>query len=110
MIPDKTTLTADGKDATVINISITDEQGREVPIADNLVKFYLRGDAKIIGVGNGDPSSHEPDQCRDGAWQRSAFNGKCQVIIQAGKTAGSVQLEAKANGLRSDSVILNVNQ
>lgn len=110
MIPDKTTLTADGKDATVINISITDEQGREVPVADNLVKFYISGDAKIIGVGNGDPSSHEPDQCRDGAWQRSAFNGKCQVIIQAGKTAGSVQLEAKANGLRSASVILNLNQ
>jgi beta-galactosidase len=110
MIPDKTTLTADGKDATVINISITDEQGREVPIADNLVKFYLTGDAKIIGVGNGDPSSHEPDQCRDGAWQRSAFNGKCQVIIQAGKTTGSVKFEAKANGLDSDSLILNVNQ
>lgn len=110
MIPDKTTLTADGKDAAVINISITDEQGREVPIADNLVKFYLTGDAKIIGVGNGDPSSHEPDQCKVGAWQRNAFNGKCQVIIQAGKTAGSVKFEAKANGLNSDSLILNVNQ
>ena len=32
-------------------------------------------------------------------WQRSAFNGKCQVIIQAGKTAGTIKLEAKANGL-----------
>lgn len=108
MIPDKTTLTADGKDATVINISITDEQGCEVPVADNLVKFYISGDAKIIGVGNGDPSSHEPDKCRDGAWQRSAFNGKCQVIIQAGKNIGSVKLEAKANGLQSDSVQLNL--
>ena len=105
--PDKTTLTADGKDATVINISITDEQGREVPVADNRVKFYIAGDAKIIGVGNGDPSSHEPDKCRDGAWQRSAFNGKCQVIIQAGKTASTVKFEAKANGLEPSSVTLN---
>ena len=109
MIPDKTTLLADGKDATVINISITDEQGREVPIADNLVKFYISDDAKIIGVGNGDPSSHEPDKCSDGAWQRSAFNGKCQVIIQAGKKGGTVILEAKANGLNSAKVNLNVN-
>lgn len=108
MIPDKTTLTADGKDATVINISITDEQGREVPVADNMVKFYITGDAKIIGVGNGDPSSHEPDKCRDGSWQRSAFNGKCQVIIQAGKTNGAVKLEAKANGLQSDVIQLNL--
>lgn len=107
MTPDKTTLLADGKDATVVNISITDEQGREVPTADNLVKFYLSGDAKIIGVGNGDPSSHEPDQCADGAWQRSAFNGKCQVIIQAGKKGGTLVLQAKANGLNSAQVNVN---
>lgn len=110
MIPDKTTLLADGKDATVVDISITDEQGREVPIADNMVKFSISGDAKIIGVGNGDPSSHEPDKCSDGAWQRSAFNGKCQVIIQAGKKGGTVVLEAKANGLNAAKVNLNVNQ
>lgn len=107
MTPDKTTLLADGKDATVVNISITDEQGREVPIADNLVKFYISGDAKIIGVGNGDPSSHEPDKCADGAWQRSAFNGKCQVIIQAGKKGGTLVLQAKANGLNSAQVSVN---
>jgi len=106
--PDKTTLVANGQDATVVNISFLDEKGREVPDADNLVKFYLTGDAKIIGVGNGDPSSHEPDQCADGAWQRSAFNGKCQVIIQSGKTAGSVKLEAKANGIPMTSVTLNL--
>jgi len=108
LIPDKTTLTADGKDATVVNLSITDDKGREVPVADNMVKFYLNGDAKIIGVGNGDPSSHEPDKCRDGAWQRSAFNGKCQVIILAGKTAGSIKLEAKANGLQSAAATITL--
>ncbi|MBA4154130.1 beta-galactosidase GalA [Flavobacterium sp.] len=106
--PDKTILTADGKDATVFNISITDEKGREVPYADNMVKFYISGDAKIIGVGNGDPSSHEPDKCREGAWQRSAFNGKCQVIIQAGKTVGTVKFEAKSNGLQAASATLNI--
>ena len=105
---DKTTLTADGKDAIVVNITITDKKGREVPIANNMVKFNLTGDAKIIGVGNGDPSSHEPDQCKDGEWQRSAFNGKCQVIIQAGKTAGNVKLEAKSDGLNPAIVNLNL--
>jgi len=105
---DKTTLVANGQDATVINISFLDDKGREVPDADNLVKFYLSGDAKILGVGNGDPSSHEPDKCADGAWQRSAFSGKCQVIIQSGKTAGAVKLEAKANGIQMASVTLNL--
>jgi beta-galactosidase len=63
------------------------------------VKFFISGDAKIIGVGNGDPSSHEPDKCAEGMWQRSAFNGKCQVIIQAGKKPGIIKFEARAAGL-----------
>ncbi|WP_438966047.1 beta-galactosidase GalA, partial [Flavobacterium sp.] len=103
---DKTVLRADGQDANVINISLVDEQGREVPDANNMVYFTISGDAKIIGVGNGDPSSHEPDKCEEERWQRSAFNSKCQVIIQAGKTIGDIKLEIKANGLIPATVTL----
>jgi len=103
LTPYKTTVLADCKDATIINISVVDREGREVPDADNLIKFYLQGDAKIIGVGNGDPSSHEPDKCADGAWQRSLFNGKCQVIIQGGTKAGLIKFEAKSTGLWTGS-------
>lgn len=99
LTPYKTTMLADGRDATVVNISVMDREGREVPDADDLIKFSISGDARIIGVGNGDPSSHEPDKCMDGAWQRRLFNGKCQVIILSGKTPDKVHLEASANGL-----------
>jgi len=108
--PDKTILLADGKDATVVNISITDEKGREVPTANNLLAFTISENAKIIGVGNGDPSSHEADTCKEGNWQRSAFNGKCQVIIQAGKNVGDIKLEAKSNGLKSGAVLLQLKK
>ena len=110
LTPDKTILLADGKDATVVNISITDEKGREVPTANNLIAFTISENAKIIGVGNGDPSSHEADTCKEGNWQRSAFNGKCQVIIQAGKNVGDIKLEAKSNGLKSGAVLLQLKK
>lgn len=110
LTPDKTILMADGKDATVVNISITDEKGREVPTANNQLAFTISENAKIIGVGNGDPSSHEADTCKEGNWQRSAFNGKCQVIIQAGKNVGDVKLEAKSNGLKSGAVLLQLKK
>jgi len=111
LTPYKTTVLADGKDVAVINVSIIDAQGREVPNADNMVRFFVSGDAKIIGVGNGDPSSHEPDKCAEGTWQRSAFNGKCQVIIQAGKTSGIIKFEAKAAGLWSGTTdIISVSK
>lgn len=99
--PYKTTILADGKDATVLNITVLDREGREVPDADNLIRFSIEGDGKIIGVGNGDPSSHEPDKCADGAWQRTLFNGKCQVIIQSGTKPGMIKFDAKATGLWS---------
>lgn len=101
--PYKTTIIADGKDASVINVSAIDKLGREVPDAQNLITFSLKGDAKIIGVGNGDPSSHEPDKCTDGNWQRKLFNGKCQLILQSGYTKDIIKLEAKSQGLHPAS-------
>ncbi len=84
----KAALQTDGKDAIVFNCSVVDKQGREVPDAANLLHFSTTGKVRIVGVGNGNPSSHEPDQYADGGWQRKLFGGKCQVIVQsAGVTA-----------------------
>lgn len=98
--PYRTTIVADGKDMTVINISVVDKQGREVHDANNLIKFSFTGDARIIGVGNGDPSCHEPDKfLTNSGWQRSLFNGKCQVLLQSGKKIDKIKFEATSNGL-----------
>lgn len=109
LTPYKTTMLADGQDVTVVNVAVFDSEGREVPNADNLIEFFIEGDAKIIGVGNGDPSSHEPDKCTDGAWQRRLFNGKCQVIIQSGRSVGKIHFEARSPNLwKGDTDILTV--
>ena len=97
--PYKTTMLADGKDATVINVTVIDKQGREVPDADNLIIFSLKGDAKIIGVANGNPSSHEPDKVFDNKWQRKLFNGKCQFIVQSGTKEDFIHIEATSDSL-----------
>ncbi len=108
--PYKTTILADGKDATILNITVVDKEGREVPDANNMIHFKIVGTGKIIGVGNGDPSSHEADQCVDGAWQRSLFNGKCQVIVQSNKEAGFIQFEASSSNLYKGATdIITVN-
>jgi hypothetical protein len=97
---DRPTILADGEDVNVITVQALDDQGREVPIADNLIQFDLQGRGKIIGVGNGDPSSHEPDKYLDGWYQRRLFNGLCQVIIQSSKEAGAIELKASSDGLK----------
>ncbi|MGB6781102.1 MAG: beta-galactosidase GalA [Terracidiphilus sp.] len=61
LTPDRATINPDGEDVSVITVAVTDAQGRIVPVADNLISFEISGPGKIIGVGNGDPSSHEPE-------------------------------------------------
>jgi beta-galactosidase len=58
---DRATVSADGKDVSVITVSVADAQNRTVPLAANLLHFGLSGPGRIIGVGNGDPTCHEPD-------------------------------------------------
>ncbi|HZG58781.1 beta-galactosidase GalA [Paenibacillus sp.] len=94
---DRTTIAADGRDVSMIRVSIVDERGRVVPTADNEVRFTVEGAGKLIGVGNGDPSSHESDK----APYRRAFNGYALAIVQAGKEAGELVVKAEAIGLRA---------
>lgn len=103
-----TTLKADGEDVSVITVHVNDAQGRWVPTATNEVVFELIGPGKIIGVGNGDPSSLEPDQFIEGVspakWRRSLFNGLAQVIVQSTQRAGEIVLRASSKGLASTEI------
>ena len=49
----------------------------------------------MIGVGNGDPTSHESDI---GA-TRKAFAGYCMAIVQSEKSGGTITIEASSPGL-----------
>jgi beta-galactosidase len=73
--PDRKKVSADGEDVVVVKVAVEDEHGLVVPEASTLVHFSVEGSAKILGAGNGNPSSHEADK----APQRSAFGGLCQV-------------------------------
>jgi beta-galactosidase len=60
--PDRAVIKAGGTDVSVVTVSVKDSAGRVHPLASNLVTFDVEGPGRIIGVGNGDPSCHEPDQ------------------------------------------------
>src|SRR5579871_1687453 len=104
--PDRAKIQGDGEDVSVVAASVLDEQGRVVPVADNLVTFEVTGSGKLIGVGNGDPSSHAPDK----AQQRHAFNGLCSAIVQAQKTAGEIKVSATSPGLASAVTVIQCGQ
>ena len=97
---DVNTLKADGCDVAVISVAIKDDKGRIVPTANNLVKFSIEGPGHIIGTGNGNPTSYEPDK----ASQRIAFNGYCLVLVQSDKTAGEIKVIASSETLKGQDI------
>ena len=101
---DVNTLKADGCDVSVIRVAIKDDKGRVVPTANNLVKFSIEGPGRIIGTGNGNPTSYEPDK----ASQRMAFNGYCLILVQSYKKAGEIKLKASSETLKGSEVVIKV--
>lgn len=100
---DRARLKADGQDVAIFKVEVLDAKGRPVPRADDLVVFEVSGAADVIGVGNGNPTSHEPDV----ASQRKAFNGLCQAIVRTRRgVAGEVRVTASAKGLKASTVVL----
>ncbi|MHA1821230.1 MAG: glycoside hydrolase family 2 TIM barrel-domain containing protein [Promethearchaeota archaeon] len=96
---DRTTIKAN-KDLVYITASIHDKNGIFVPTAEELLTFTIEGDGEIIGVGNGNPISHEPfvDE------QRHTFNGLALVIVRSLKKKGTLIIKATNPHLKSAEI------
>ena len=103
LTPARTVMAGDGEDAQPITIDAVDGRGRHVPTANLMTHFTVEG-ARIIGVGNGDPNSHEPEK----GGSRSLFNGLAQMIVQADAGArGTILVRAEAEGLRPARIAID---
>jgi beta-galactosidase len=80
LLPDRSTIRADKQDVSVITVKICDAKNRMVPTANNEIEFSIEGPGRIIGVGNGDPASHEADQYIETISQIKIENLKIKVI------------------------------
>ena len=98
----KATLRADGQDCCQVNVRVVDSKGLMVPTAGHMLTFAVEGPGKVIGVGNGDPSCHEPDK----GTQRSAFMGLGAALVQAGRSPGAMRVKVSARGLEGGEVTL----
>jgi beta-galactosidase len=86
LVPDRTEIRADGRDAAVFAVEVLDDRGRVVPTANNEIRFQVSANGRIIGVGNGNPSSHEPDRY----WDRLNLNA---VDVASWKTKSVPEIE-----------------
>ena len=67
-------------------------------------KFRIEG-GDIIGLGNGDPNSHEPEK----GDRRSLFNGLAQVIVRSREGGrGALKLHASAPGVAAAQTAIDL--
>jgi len=104
--PYKTTMVADGKDNSLIKITVINRAGKEITNATNLIHFKVEGDAKIISVTNGSDAKHDPGA----AMQESLNNGELRLILQAGRNRGVVKFDATCEGLSTGSTEIHTVQ
>jgi beta-galactosidase len=97
-------LLGDGADAQPVTIEALDSRGRAVPTANLKVEIVVQN-GKLIGVGNGDPTSLASGKEN----HVNLFNGLAQAIVQTNrKSSGSLTLTASAPALTPASLTLNV--
>ncbi len=107
LIADRSALAGDGRDAMLVTVRMIDDKGRAVPTANLPVTFEVTGPGEIIGLGNGDPNSHEAEKGN----QRKLFNGLAQVILQSTFDGhGPLVLEARSSGLKTAKITIHVRQ
>mgnify|MGYP000862277524 FL=1 len=102
--PDRAEIKADGSDLSFITVTVSDRDGNTVPHAANLVTFSVEGPGTIAGVDNGSQTSMEPFR----ADYRKAYNGKCLVVLKAGKEKGEIRITASSEGLPDAAVVVKV--
>ena len=101
---DRQKIQADGRDLSVVTVSLLDAKGRVVPDACHVLTLRLQGEGHILGVGNGNPSwlgSDHPNSSDCHEFQVEAFNGYAQVLVQSTKNAGPLTLECSSAGMKS---------
>ena len=103
LTPDRKILAASGTDLSYILIEALDKDGTPCPLADNLIRFKIKGPAEIAGVGNGNPLSLEPFQAK----AHKLFYGKAMLILRTQKNqTGIVNVAAMSDRLAGATVII----
>ena len=97
-------LDANGDNLAYLTVRVVDKDGNIVPDDNRLVKFEVRGEGSFEAVSNGDPTCllpfHKPEM--------PLFSGALTAIIRAGNNPGKITFIAKAKGVKSGTITIEV--
>ncbi|MBK1827860.1 glycoside hydrolase family 2 TIM barrel-domain containing protein [Haloferula rosea] len=103
---DRSVLSFEDRQLSYVTIRIEDEHGNFVPKAAVSVGLQVEGPGRLVGVGSGDPLSHEDFQ----GSTVTSFNGLALAIVAATGESGEIILRASAEGMATEQVRIAVEE
>ncbi len=93
--PDKSLISADGRDLSFIEISALDAGNNPVENATNRVRVSVSGAGRLVGLDNGDSTDY--DQYK--GISRRLFSGKLLAVVASKTEPGAIIVSAVSPGL-----------
>jgi len=101
---DRSSIRSGVRDVAHVTIEVVDANGTVVPDASPMLEVSASGPARVLAVGNGDPTDHTSY----GIPRRAAFHGMALAMIQSTDRTGRVTVTVRAPGLPDADVSLDV--
>ena len=105
----KTKLLPDGQDVAVLDFTVVDAKGNEVPDAAIPLAVTVSSNLTILGWGNGDPGFkviERPVAGASGPFSIQTFSGKAQLLIRSVEGASGMGTVSVA-GLDCGTIVFN---
>ena len=96
LVADRTELKADEEDLAFVTVKVVDKDGNLCPLAENEIRFKVKGAGSYRAGANGNSTSLESFQ----APKMKVFSGIMTAIVAASERPGEIILEASAPGLK----------
>ena len=96
LTPDRTIISADGKDLSYILVEALDKDGNLCPLANNKVEIKISGSITMAGIDNGNPQSLNSFKSNS----IELFYGKAMVIVKSENTKGSAEITATSGEIK----------
>ena len=101
LVADRSLIKANRNDLSYVRVEVIDADGNVVPYVNDIeVEFSVRGNGKLVGVGN----SNFADVSSMQQSRKKVFHGRALAIVRPKGGSGTIVLNAKADGLKSDSI------
>ena len=101
---DKGELAADAYDVAHLIAQLVDKDGVPVKTEESEITFEIVGDVRLLGVDNGYANSTQDYQTN----KVITHQGQCLAIIQSKKSTGYVRIIAKAKGISSRELVVQI--